>query len=222
MPGPTSDPAPKGATMRRRHGTLRGLLMAWASVATLNAAAQAPAVRDGDIVFHASRSSQSQAVQLATGSRYSHMGIVFVRDGKPQVLEAVQTVRYTPLARWIARGNGGHVVIKRLRDADAVLDAAGVRRLRAAAAAFEGRPYDVRFEWSDQRIYCSELVWKLYERALGVRVGPIRRIRDFHLGNPLVIATMRERYGFAAPLDEPVVSPGDMFLSPALVTVFER
>ena len=56
---------------------------------------------DGDIVFHTSRSAQSQAIQLATKSPYSHMGIVYLRDGKPFVLEAVQPVKLTPLDEWI-------------------------------------------------------------------------------------------------------------------------
>jgi len=61
-------------------------------------------VKDGDIIFQTSRSSQSIAIQRATDSRYSHMGIIFTRGGSPMVYEAVQTVRYTPLAKWIDRG----------------------------------------------------------------------------------------------------------------------
>src|SRR5262245_61817018 len=121
--------------------------------------------RDGDIVFHTSRSAQSEAIQRATHSAYSHMGLVFLRDGVPYVLEAVETVRYTPLDRWIARGAGGRYAVKRLRRALAAADAA---KLRAAAKAFAGKPYDPYFAWSDERIYCSELVWKAYQRALGI------------------------------------------------------
>lgn len=84
----------------------------------------APVLRDGDIVFHTSRSSQSSAVQRATGSKYSHMGMVVVRDGEPYVFEAINTVQYTPLDRWVARGAGRHFVAKRLRDADTVLTSA--------------------------------------------------------------------------------------------------
>ena len=84
-------------------------------------AAAAAALKDGDIVFHTSRSAQSIAVQRATGSRYSHMGIVLMRGGKPYVFEAVSTVRYTPLAQWTASGNGGPYVVKRLRNADTLL-----------------------------------------------------------------------------------------------------
>ena len=78
----------------------------------------APAsVRDGDIIFQTSMSSQSVAIQRATGSRFSHMGMVFYRDGKPFVLEASATVRYTPLETWIQRGAGHRYQIKRLRNA---------------------------------------------------------------------------------------------------------
>ncbi|HLQ25603.1 MAG TPA: hypothetical protein VK138_06915, partial [Acidiferrobacterales bacterium] len=38
-------------------------------------------LRDGDIIFHTSQSAQSIAIQKATHSRYSHMGIIFFRDG---------------------------------------------------------------------------------------------------------------------------------------------
>jgi len=181
-----------------------------------------PAVRDGDLIFQTSRSSQSVAIQRATGSPYSHMGLVFVRDGTPYVFEAIATVRFTPLDRWIARGAGQHFVVKRLRNADTVLDAAGISHLRTAALRFAGRPYDLTFEWSDDRIYCSELVWKAYDRALGLDIGALTTLRDFNLSDPAVRAKMRERYGDTVPLNEPVISPVAMFRSNLLVTVAEQ
>ena len=181
-----------------------------------------PAVRDGDLVFQTSRSSQSVAIQRATGSPYSHMGLVLVRDGTPYVFEAVATVRFTPLDRWIARGAGEHFVVKRLRNAGTVLDAAGISRLHAAALRFAGRPYDLTFEWSDDRIYCSELVWKAYDRGLGIDIGALQTLRDFNLTDPAVRAKMRERYGDTVPLNEPVISPVAMFQSTLLTTVAEQ
>ena len=76
-------------------------------------------LKDGDIIFHTSRSAQSLAIQRATNSRYSHMGIIFFREGEPHVFEAVSTVRSTPLADWIRRGDDGHHVVKRLENATA-------------------------------------------------------------------------------------------------------
>ena len=52
--------------------------------------------RNGDIVFHTSRSSQSVAVQRATRSAYSHMGVVYLENGQAFVFEAVQPVQLTP------------------------------------------------------------------------------------------------------------------------------
>ena len=63
--------------------------------------------RDGDIIFQTSRSEQSIAIQKATRSQYSHMGIVFLRNGSPHVYEAIKTVQYTPLRKWVDRGEGG-------------------------------------------------------------------------------------------------------------------
>jgi uncharacterized protein YycO len=177
-------------------------------------------LKDGDIIFQTSRSAQSLAVQRATGSKYSHMGIVFLRAGKPYVLEAVSTVKFTPLNQWTARGAQGHFVVKRLRNSDEVLTAAALERLKKEAGSFAGRPYDLTFEWTDDRIYCSELVWKAYDRSLGIQIGKLQKVRDFNLSDPSVKAKMRERYGSDIPMSESVISPVAMFESPLLVTVY--
>jgi len=173
-------------------------------------------LRDGDLIFHSSRSGQSAAIERATRSPYSHMGVIVHRDGKPFVFEAIAAVRYTPLAKWSARGDGGKYVVKRLK-AGLTPDQAG--KLLAAGKAFEGKPYDLYFEWSNERVYCSELVWKMYSRALGVEIGARQRLREFDLTDPMVKAKMRERYGRNVPLDEPVISPAAMFDSDLLRTV---
>ena len=112
--------------------------------------------------------------------------------------------------------------MKRLRNADAVLNAAGIIRLHTAALRLAGRPYDLTFEWSDDRIYCSELVWKAYDRGLGVDIGALQHLSNFNLTDPAVRAKMRERYGDTAPLNEPVISPVAMLRSNLLVTVAEQ
>jgi uncharacterized protein YycO len=176
----------------------------------------ADALRDGDIIFHTSRSAQSAAIQRATHSRWSHMGVIIHRDGKPYVYEAIATVRYTPLERWTARGDHGRYVVKRLKRG---LTSQQTASLQRAAGKYSGKPYDLYFEWSDGRIYCSELVWKMYRDALGIEIGARQKLRDFDLTDPAVKAKMRERYGSRVPLDEPVISPGAMFDSPLLVSV---
>lgn len=180
-------------------------------------AAAAP-LQTGDIIFQTSRSSQSLAVQQATHSAYSHMGVILVRNGRACVLEAVATVRCTPAEKWIARGVGRHYVVKRLKDGT-VLTPDTTAKLEKAARTFEGRPYDLKFLWSDSRMYCSELVWKLFERVLGVRVGETEKLRDFDLSSAAVEAKIKERYGGTPPLDEIVISPQAIFDSPILEEV---
>ena len=178
--------------------------------------------QDGDIIFQTSRSNQSQAIQKATHSKYSHMGVIFLLDGKPYVYEAVNTVQYTPLKEWIARGEGGRYVIKRLREADRVLTSEAVARLRKAAKQFQGRPYDFTFAWSDDRIYCSELVWKIYNRGIGVRIGRLQKLMDLDLSDAAVKAKAKERYGDHVPVEEAIISPGEMFSSRLLEVVDEH
>jgi hypothetical protein len=182
----------------------------------------APQLRDGDLIFHTSRSAQSRAIQLATHSPWSHCGIMYKNGANWQVFEAVQPVKLTPLADWLARGQGGHFVTKRLRDADAALTPAALARLKEAGKPMLGHNYDLYFGWSDDRVYCSELIWKVYERGLGRRLGKLQHLRDFDLSNPAVRTKLHERYGNRLPLTETVISPVSIFRSPELVTVLSR
>jgi len=193
-----------------------------AALSALSLAAAATAdIQTGDLVFQQSRSAQSLAIQQATHSPYSHMGMIVTRQGRPYVLEAAASVSYTPLDQWAAQGERGHYVVKRLRD-DARLTPAARIQLANAGATFVGRPYDLVFAWSDDRIYCSELVWKVYQRALGVEIGALAPLKRFDLSSPAVRAKMQERYGRDIPWDEPIISPAAMFDSPLLRTVDER
>ena len=97
-------------------------------------------LQDGDVIFHTSKSSQSIAVQRATGSKYSHMGMIVYRKQKPFVFEAAGTVRLTPLDKWTARGTGQHFVVKRLANADTVLTPSAREKLLKTASQFSGRP----------------------------------------------------------------------------------
>ncbi len=179
-------------------------------------------LREADIVLQASQSFQSRAIQIATRSRFSHMGLVHWDKGRALVYEAVGPVKQTPLAEWVARGEGGHFVALRLWDADQRFTPDARRRLAQVEARFRGRPYDFAFEWSDERIYCSELVWKVYKEALGVELGPLQRLGDFDLTDPIVSAKVHERYGANLPVDEPVISPAAIADSPLLERVVER
>lgn len=176
-------------------------------------------LRNGDLIFQTSQSSQSKAIQLATGSKYSHMGIIYKNEGKFFVYEAVQPVKLTPLNEWINRGENKYYVIKRLANSEKILDSSTLSKMKQYGEQFLGKPYDIYFEWSDDRIYCSELVWKIYKHSTGIEIGELERLSKFDLSNEIVQEKMKERYGNNIPLDEKVISPAAMFNSDKLITV---
>jgi hypothetical protein len=180
-----------------------------------------PDIHEGDIIFQISESDLSTAIQLATHSKYSHCGIIFKRDDQLYVYEALQPVRFTPLAQWIARGKHKHFVIKRLKDADAVITPAVINKMKIAGKQYNGKDYDFYFGWSDERIYCSELVWKIYKEATGLEIGELQPLKDFDLSSAPVKKKMKEIYGDNIPATEKIISPVSMFNSPLLVTVME-
>ncbi|HXA02292.1 MAG TPA: YiiX family permuted papain-like enzyme [Cytophagaceae bacterium] len=176
-------------------------------------------IQDGDLIFQSSMSSQSKAIQLATHSKYSHCGIIF-KEGKDYIVfEAIQPVKKTPLDKWIGRGNDGHYVIKRLKNSEKVLTPVVTNKMKEVSKGFEGKNYDLYFEWTDNKIYCSELIWKIYQRATGVEIGKLERLKSFDLGNTIVKQKMKERYGNKIPLEESVISPASIFDCPLLETV---
>jgi hypothetical protein len=176
-------------------------------------------IKEGDIIFHASKSEQSKPIQLATKSKYSHCGIIYKKGNDFYVYEAVGPVKLTPIKEWIARGQNNSYVIKRLKDAEKIITPDALSKMKKVGNQFKGKPYDSTFEWSDNQIYCSELVWKIYQRALGIEIGTLQRLKNFDLSDASVKAIMKRRYRGKIPAEEIVISPGALFNSNLLVTV---
>jgi hypothetical protein len=187
--------------------------------ATVMQLAGSDEIKNGDLIFQTSLSAQSKAIQLATKSAYSHCGLIYKEGNDFYVYEAVQPVKRTPLKSWIARGKNEKFVIKRLKNADQVLTPAILAKMKQIGDQFNGKNYDLTFEWSDDKIYCSELIWKVYQRATGIEIGKLQHLRDFDLKSEFVQKKMKERYGNKIPMDEPVISPAAIFDSELLVTV---
>lgn len=179
-------------------------------------------IQNGDLIFQTSLSGQSKAIQVATKSKYSHCGIIYKEGGNVFVFEAVQPVKRTPLDKWIARGQNGKYVIKRLKNADEVLTSSALAKMKEEGNRFNGKNYDLTFEWSDDKIYCSELIWKVYQRATGIEIGKPEKLSDFDLSNEVVQRKMKDRYGNKIPMNETVISPAAIFDSKLLVTVKEN
>jgi cell wall-associated NlpC family hydrolase len=131
------------------------------------------------------------------------------------VYEASAPLRATSIESFQSRSLRGTFMARRPKVA---LDAAALAAARRYAENQLGRPYDFRFLWNDETLYCSEFVWKAYEMA-GVTLCPTRRFSDYNLHAPAVARVIKERYGSAdrLPGEEPVISPGDLAASDMLI-----
>ncbi len=179
-------------------------------------------LQTGDIIFQTSRSRQSKAIQHATKSTYSHCGMILKEGNNLVVLEAIQPVQRTPLASWIARGENGKFVVKRLVNSQNILTPEVLATIKRLGDGYVGKKYDLTFEWSDEKMYCSELIWKLYKRAAGIEVGSLQKLGDFDLTGDLVARIISERYGKKIPTQETVISPAAIFESKVLKIVREN
>lgn len=134
-------------------------------------------VKTGDVVLQTSRSSRSALIRRASDSPYSHVGLVEIAPDGVFVLEAVQPVSRTPWKTWRARGAGGKVTVLRAKD----LDASALAQVVAEAKRDLGKPYDARYRWDDESLYCSELVAKAFERGAKVSVGTQQQVKSLQL-----------------------------------------
>lgn len=172
----------------------------------------------GDIIFISSTSGQGKAIQLATHSKYTHVGIVLNDHGKLMIYHAVEPVKKSTLEDFLKHSEDGMYELMRLKN-DSLLTAEVLTKMETEAVSLLGKHYDLAFAWDDKEFYCSELVWKLYQHALGLEVGKLKPLESFDLNNPIVKSQLRDRYGKEVPLKEPMISPGDMHDSELLKKV---
>ena len=71
----------------------------------------------------------------------------------------------------------------------------------------------------NDKIYCSELIWKIYKNSTGIEIGKLQKLKEFNLNDPSVKSKMKERYGTKIPMDEIVISPAAIFESKLLKSV---
>lgn len=178
--------------------------------------------KTGDIVFQSYTGSQGFAIQLATGSVYNHCGVVIVKNGKPYIFEAVEPVKFTSVEEWAKRGNEGKYVVKRIVGADSLINKSVEQKMLAWAEKQNGKHYDIFFEWGDEKLYCSELVWKIYGECTGIELGKPKALKEYKLDNPVVQLKLKERYGKSIPYDQKMIAPSDIFSNFLLTTVFSN
>jgi Permuted papain-like amidase enzyme, YaeF/YiiX, C92 family len=150
-------------------------------------------LRDGDIVFRLGDAKAmggtfplSQFIAAATGSRFSHTGIVAVENGAPVVYDCSSAgVQRQPIEVWMLDCVGS-MGVKRLKP-EFQSHIPGI--LGYCRAKFEQQvPFDFEFRLDDAAFYCVELTEKAF-RSQGLKLSEPVKIGDWeHLGNYPVTA----------------------------------
>jgi hypothetical protein len=135
--------------------------------------------RDADIIFQETSGELSQRIAAITGSRVTHCGLIFIEDEKIYVLDAWEKVRVIPVESWIQSGVGKRFALLR----DEKLSSEQRENILAEGKKFSGRPYDFKFEFDDEELYCSELVYKAYKNGAGVIAGKLVKLQELDYKN---------------------------------------
>ncbi|HPG30659.1 MAG TPA: YiiX/YebB-like N1pC/P60 family cysteine hydrolase [bacterium] len=178
-------------------------------------------VQNGDLVFQSLGGSQGNALKYALNSKINHVGMVYIVDDEVFVLEAMAKVRLTPWKKCVKR-NKGKFTIKRMKNSERFFTKDKWKKIEKYVDSAVGKEYDFAFCWDDERFYCSELIWKLYNECLNQKLGNLKKIKDCNLEHPLVKKMLKERYGDNIPLEETVASPSEMYKSKQLETIFKN
>jgi len=128
-------------------------------------------LKEGDMIFHISKSQQSPLIQYATKSTLSHCGIIIEKKDGLYVLEATGTLRLTPLDKFINRGKGKLWWAKRVIDDP----------IKVKYKNLLGRKYDLSFKKDNNLFYCSELIYHVYKTQFDIELCKYRKVSDYNL-----------------------------------------
>lgn len=169
-------------------------------------------VKEGDVIFQTSQSEQSPLIQIGTRSMITHCGIVVMKGGKPYVLETQRTIALTPFDKFIARGKDGRYWMKR----------SNKDNIKIKYNSYLGKPYDLAFKFDNGKFYCSELIYDIYIKQLGIELCKPKKVGDYLiLGTdelPKIEKAMKKR---GITKEQYAVAPVDIFNSEHLNGVDE-
>lgn len=156
-------------------------------------------LQEGDVVFIESQSSQSPYIKVGTMSKWTHCGVVVNTPQGMKVLEASKTVRLTPFAKFIGSAKNENWMVKRPK-----------RKLPEpiSYSKYLGMPYDLEFKFNNGKMYCSELVWLIYQDQ-GIELCKPRKVSSFICTRiPRVKKLMLKRH---ISMDQTAVAPVDLY-----------
>ena len=172
---------------------------------------------EGDVAFQSlPHNPLIDAIEGATGSPFSHCGILHRAGNQWVVIEAIGPVRETPLDAWIAQARDQHYAVFRLK----APYHAKIPSFIKAAQSYEGLPYDIHYDLDDAAIYCSELVYKAFRRAAGEELGHLQTLGELKW-QPYV-NVIKQIEGGNLPLDRKMITPRSLSEAEQLEKVFAK
>lgn len=170
--------------------------------------------RDGDVIFQKIPGELGERISAITASPVTHCGIVIVDNDEVKIIEAADTVKVTPIKDWIAAGIEKKFALARKEN----LTEDQCDSIIKEALGMSGRKYDFKYEWDDDKVYCSELVYKSYEKGAGVKLCSFRKLGELeYRGHEEFIKSMTDG---ELPLDRQIITPIDIFNSKELTIVY--
>jgi Permuted papain-like amidase enzyme, YaeF/YiiX, C92 family len=158
--------------------------------------------REGDVLFQHFDSRLCDMIRDVTGSPLTHCGLVVYRDGKPYVLEAKSpAVSYVPLEEWFGQGWNGYYAHFRPRK----VSRGKLAKVAEEAGKLLGKSYDLKYQLSDEKIYCSELVYKGFLRGARLEIGRPQKLSELRWQTHETF--IRLLAGGSLPLDRKIITP---------------
>ena len=153
-------------------------------------------LKEGDIIFVFSKSKQSPFIAYATGSLYTHCGIFVIKDGEKYVLEASDCVKLTPFDKFIekARSIPHWTNVRITRDS-----------IKIDYKKYLGKKYDLQFDFNNDKIYCSELVYLIYKEQFNIELCKPKQMKEYRTFGLDFLLKKRNM-----SLDSYVVAPSDL------------
>ena len=89
-----------------------------------------------------------------------------------------------------------------------------------SSGGYADQPYDIHCDLDDQAIYCSELIYKAFERSTGEKLGKLQKLGElkWQARAPVI----REIEGGRLPLERVMITPRSVTEASQLTKVFEQ
>lgn len=150
-----------------------------------------PELKDGDIIMQTAMTSQTNAILVATGSLYSHSGIVKKVEGGFKVVHAGPKVEELSLDKWVAQGKFKRFSVYR----HAAMTPEKANAILAAAEPLYGKAYDIMFLFGNDEYYCSELPYETF-KAQELALGKVEKIKELNVNNSFVKKIIEQRWEY--------------------------